>query len=500
MATTLLIKEFVELARALGSASSTTKEIFNEWLKDKGYANLNEYKSKEGNEELAAENFKQWLKVIQDGSLKFEWHNNISHPFVPGEHEEKVKPDSYDALEEKIHARNEAPLEVEDEEEEEEEPLHLPEENAPSETTFEEMKASGDADLENQENAQEVLRTIKEGFANLGKVDPGLMAKYDKAIEVMGNRLSDNEHRSEKCWEGLKSHMTDESRHGISGSFQSFEINVLPAGKKFEGNAPLHYKFPLVAAAVTNRIPTMIVGPAGWGKTSTIKALADVCEDAWDDNSVDYRIQSIGPQTSKSDILGYMDANGNYVESVFYQCFSKGMIYACDEADAGSAGSLTLLNQGFANEECHFPGQEGMTPRHECFVPMFLANTYGQGANAIYVGRNQLDAATIDRFAVVEYDYDEQWEGKICGVEREGSTIKIDAGGGRTPEEWVEWVSRIRNAVDTLAIRHVVSPRASINGIKLLKAGLGFTHVANMCVWKGLDSATRVKVINETNQ
>jgi hypothetical protein len=128
---------------------------------------------------------------------------------------------------------------------------------------------------------------------------------------------------------------------------------------------------------------------------------------------------------------------------------------------------------------------------------MFLANTYGQGANATYVGRNQLDAATLDRLAVVEYDYDSAWEARIAGCTAEGSTLKIDAGGSRTDQEWMEYVQRIRASVDRLAVRHVVSPRATFNGIKLLNAGVGFTHVANMCLWKGLDSATRTKVINE---
>ena len=467
MVQTLLIKEFVELARALGSASSTTKEIFNEWLKGKGYANLNEYKSEEDNEELAAENFKQWIKVIQDGSLKFEWRatmkkfRSVTLPI-----EEKLP----EPIEEK-----------------------LPEE-IKYEADFPEVRM--DVAREAEADAMEVLRIMKEGFASLASAN---RQDHGKVITRLSDKLADQENLIEKCWTQIKSHMTDDNIHGPSRSFQSFDINIHPFGKKWEGDQPLHYKFPLVAAAVTNRIPTMIVGPAGWGKTSTIKALAEVCGEAWDDHSVDYRIQSIGPQTSKSDILGYMDANGRYIESVFYQCFKDGMLYACDEADAGSAGSLTLLNQGFANAESHFPGQDGMTPRHENFVPLFLANTYGLGANATYVGRNQLDAATIDRFAVVEYDYDERWEGKICGVERDGAEIKLDAGGGRTDKEWVEWVGRIRNAVDSLAVRHVVSPRASINGIKLLRAGLGFTHVSNMCVWKGMDSATRAKIINESN-
>lgn len=479
MAQTLLIKEFVELARALGSASPGVKDRFSEYLKSKGFANLNEYKSQEEDEELAVRNFKQWLAVIDDGdtdgggSMEFEWGGGSppaeAKTAVPSIPKRRTSP--------------EVKLPVEE---------RLPEEEP---TTISDVVQQAEADT----NANEVLRIVKEGFAGLANVaQPN--ATHGKAIDKLVSKHADLDNLVNKCWDQLKSHMTDEVQHGGGGSFSSFDINILPADKKWEGEQPLHYKFPLVAAAVTNRIPTMIVGPAGWGKTSTIKALATICEDAWDDNSVDYRIQSIGPQTSKSDILGYMDANGNYVKSVFYECFSKGMLYACDEADAGSAGSLTLLNQGFANQECHFPGQEGMTERHGNFVPLFLANTFGLGANATYVGRNQLDAATIDRFAVVEYDYDEHWEGRICGIsDMDGATLKLDAGGSRTDREWVEWVGRIRNAIDSLAIRHVVSPRASINGIKLLKSGLGFTHVSNMCVWKGMDSATRTKIINETN-
>jgi hypothetical protein len=45
------------------------------------------------------------------------------------------------------------------------------------------------------------------------------------------------------------------------------------------------------------------------------------------------------------------------------------------------------------------------------------ANTYGTGADALYVGRNQLDAATLDRFYVVEMDYDRKLEAKLAPEE-----------------------------------------------------------------------------------
>ena len=478
----LLVKEFVDCARALGSATTTNKERFGKFLKDAGYESLNDYKAR-ASEDKQAENFKLWTSQLGDnGSVDFLWAT-----------------DSNDIIDDTIPDRSPA-------------------------TQIKE--AVGDSDMMDEEGfpiptkEEEEAMTIGDitDEVDLAPSDSEKLDRYDKLMDVLGglnasreNKVYDDamvERVDEACevshqnakvvnrmMKQLATHIADESLHR-GGAVPSFKLEINEA-QTYQSEQPLHYKFPLVAAAVTNRIPTMIVGPAGWGKTSTIKALANACGIAWDNQEdVEYIIQSIGPQTSKADILGYMDANGKYVESQFRKCFENGLIYACDEADAGSAGSLTLLNQGFANEECSFP-DNGMVQRHEDFVPLFLANTYGQGANATYVGRNQLDAATLDRFAVVEYDYDEAWEGKICGVDREGSQLKMDAGGKRTNEEWVDYVCRVRGAVDSLAVRHVVSPRASINGIKLLNAGVGFTHVANMCVWKGMDSATRAKITNE---
>tara|TARA_Y100000004_G_scaffold28994_1_gene29879 strand:- start:39618 stop:41048 length:1431 start_codon:yes stop_codon:yes gene_type:complete len=470
----LLVKEFVDCARALGQATTTNKERFTEFLKKAGYESLNDYKAR-ASEDKQAENFKLWASQLGDnGSVEFLWAT-----------------DSNDIVDDFTSPATQVKEAVQDMDEEEVTIADLADDVDIKQVSKGEYIIEDNAKVEKFDKLMEVLGNLNAGREN--KVyDDALVERVDEAC-VVSHQNAKVVNRMEKR---LQDHLDDESMHK-GGAVPSFKLKFAEA-PEIQHEAPLHYKFPLVAAAVANRIPTMIVGPAGWGKTSTIKALAEVMKQSWYNGKqdVEYIIQSIGPQTSKADILGYMDANGKYVESQFRKCFADGLIYACDEADAGSAGSLTLLNQGFANEECSFP-DNGMVQRHKDFVPLFLANTYGQGANATYVGRNQLDAATLDRFAVVEYDYDEAWEGKICGIEREGNQLKMDAGGKRTHDEWVDYVCRVRGAVDSLAVRHVVSPRASINGIKLLEAGVGFTHVSNMCVWKGMDSATRAKITNE---
>ena len=54
--------------------------------------------------------------------------------------------------------------------------------------------------------------------------------------------------------------------------------------------------------------------------------------------------------------------------------------------------------------------------RHPDFVCIAAANTWGRGADREYVGRNELDASTIDRFLMgtVPMDYDESLERQLC--------------------------------------------------------------------------------------
>jgi hypothetical protein len=116
--------------------------------------------------------------------------------------------------------------------------------------------------------------------------------------------------------------------------------------------------------------------------------------------------------------------------------------------------------------------------RHANFIPIAAANTFGAGATHEYVGRNKLDAATVDRFIMLSWDYDEELERAIAGN-----------------DAWVNIVHRCRAAVQACGIKHVVSPRASIRGAAMLRAGFSHTQTMEMTVRKGLtpDQWTQVK-------
>lgn len=248
-----------------------------------------------------------------------------------------------------------------------------------------------------------------------------------------------------------------------------------------------HYKFTLLLAAVRAGVDAVaLVGPAGTGKTTAAHECAKRLGRR-------FEATSFGPTTSKADLFGFVDANGVYRATGLVRAASAGGVFLGDELDAGHPGVITGLNMVLAN--CSFGIPTGMIEKHPEFVPIFGMNTYGAGANRQYVGRNQLDAASLDRMVILEWDLDEGLEAEMCGVQGVPSPgIDLAAGGTMTAPQWLARVWTVRKAIDELGVRHIVSPRCSQNGIRLFKVGLARKHVEQMVLWKGMDADTKARV------
>jgi cobaltochelatase CobS len=102
-----------------------------------------------------------------------------------------------------------------------------------------------------------------------------------------------------------------------------------------------------------------------------------------------------------------MNATG-YVSTEFRKAFEFGHVFNLDEIDHANPNVLGVLNSALANKQMAFP--DGMVTRHDNFIVVASGNTFGTGATAQYVGANPIDAATKDRFAVMEIHYDEAIE------------------------------------------------------------------------------------------
>lgn len=209
-----------------------------------------------------------------------------------------------------------------------------------------------------------------------------------------------------------------------------------------------------------------IVGPAGSGKTTLAEQIAKVLQRPF------YMASRV---TSEYKLTGFVDAHGKTVRTAFREAYEHGGVFLFDEVDASDADALTAFNAALAGKLADFP--DGVIARHPDFVAIAAGNTFGRGADRQYVGRNQLDAATLDRFQIYEVDYDEQLEFQLAGN-----------------DAWAGYVQKVRKAIDAEKVRHVVSPRASISGAKLLAAGMDFAKVEEACIWKGLDDTQRSRV------
>ena len=226
-----------------------------------------------------------------------------------------------------------------------------------------------------------------------------------------------------------------------------------------------HYMYAEMLTYISAKENVVAVGPAGSGKSTMFENIAGQL-------GLDYYFQGAVQQEHK--IMGNNDANGTYHSTPFRKAYEEGGLFVFEEGDGSHPRALLSANNAVAGNWCDFPDKT--VKKHEKFVCVMAMNTFGTGASRQYVGRNQLDAATLDRFAFLEIDYDEAMELTAA------QAINPDAIG------WVQKVQAFRRKVEAAGLRHVVSPRASFKGANLLKHGVSVESITKSLLHKGLTS------------
>lgn len=234
------------------------------------------------------------------------------------------------------------------------------------------------------------------------------------------------------------------------------------------GDRPMHAKFPILVKALAAGCHVMLVGPAGSGKTTA-------AEMAFQALSREFRIE--GAVSGEHKLTGFVDGYGKYHTTPFRDAFEHGHGFIKDEIDGDDSTGLLAMNSALANGSAAFPDSPAPVLKGDGFQVVACANTWGLGADRQYVGRNQLDAATLDRFVTIHWDYDEKLEAALCAN-----------------ADWLARVQKLRRAAFAEKARIVISPRASIHGAKLLAAGIDWNDVEEMTVWKGADSELRRRI------
>lgn len=246
------------------------------------------------------------------------------------------------------------------------------------------------------------------------------------------------------------------------------EVKEGPKIQKSEGLR--HSQFKELLEVVAQGLPVMIVGPAGSGKTTAAEQVAEAL-------GAEFPFYLEGGVFGAHQLTGYKDAAGVYHTTPYRQAFQYGGVFCKDEMDVDDPAATLTLNAGLANGVAPFPDSASPLRRHDNFRFIGTANTFGQGADRLYVGRNQLDAATLDRFYFIEWRYDEKLERMAAGN-----------------ESWVDRVQALRAGAAKEKARIVISPRASIYGARMIAAGASFNQCEQALIWKGCDGALRSRI------
>lgn len=238
-----------------------------------------------------------------------------------------------------------------------------------------------------------------------------------------------------------------------------------------------------------------MVGEAGSFKSTAFKQLADALNQR-------HMVYTAGPMMTEIDIFGFRNANGDPVDPWgFADFYENGGLICIDEIGNGSPNGLTAFNGLTSNHEANF--SKGMVAKHANTYFVVADNTYGRGADPLYVGRNQLDAATLSRMVYLPWDTDWDFLTGSLGLDDVSHKDKGFPAPGKPrssddPEVkgWAQYVRKVYDAVQSTngGVRAVISSRAVINGKALLEAGIHRGLVEYSTMWAHMSSQDAVTI------
>jgi MoxR-like ATPase len=228
--------------------------------------------------------------------------------------------------------------------------------------------------------------------------------RCDGLVEAMGTEVAAV--RSE-AFQGFLAEMQAEAvRVGTEAAAKLSPVVrklVAPTLKPVTLNGDRHYAYDRVLKVCAGLGQAMLVGPAGTGKSS-------MCAQMAEDLDLEFGYLPCTEGLSEAHILGRMSIDGKYIPSDFVRIFEKGGVFLFDEVDGADANTLLAINEALANGRVSLPNRpkKPLALRHPKTIILCAANTYGTGADSTYAGRNQLDAAFLDRFVcgIVNVGYD----------------------------------------------------------------------------------------------
>lgn len=239
-----------------------------------------------------------------------------------------------------------------------------------------------------------------------------------------------------------------------------------------------HKQLARVVQLLDAGLDLLLVGPTQCGKTHLAKQASEVL-------GLDFSANSCAGMSRESEFFGSLLPIGEggkfeYIEPEFARIARIGGLALLDEMDAMDASLGIKFSSLLANGYLNIPAKQHnpVLIRHPNFRCIGAANTWGNGSDAMYVGRNQLDAATLARFVLVEIGYDEELELQLF------------------PAFLCSLAKSIRQVINTKKLRRVCSTGTIKQWAKMEATGLPLFEILHH-YFLGWSEAERKLVLDE---
>lgn len=276
-------------------------------------------------------------------------------------------------------------------------------------------------DIEDEEDDEELVELEEESRPTRNKVsfkfEPPQVAQsdttaIDKLLFDVNIQLKNQIKENQAVQEVLNSMR---KRIDQLETTRKVEFTITTNGKKVKLPETVHEVFPDVLFHIEAGDNVMLVGPTGCGKTELAMMIAKHLKRR-------FGMISWSGGITEGALYGYSTPNVTtgqmtFNSTEFIDFVEKGGLFLHDEIDGGDANVLMSLNAPLSNKILSIKRpKNNKIEWHQKFICMATANTWGNGADRQYIGRNQMDGATIKRFVLVDMDYDKALEHKLCPV------------------------------------------------------------------------------------
>lgn len=255
---------------------------------------------------------------------------------------------------------------------------------------------------------------------------------------------------------------TEELRSKIEEVAKTLQPNVIHVNHKECGEVKgkLHKEFEEALTILTSQGRLFLKGDAGTGKTWLAEQLAEGL-------GLDFDALSLTAGISEGYLIGRTTINGDFIGTSFLDIFENGGVFLLDEVDAADANTLLILNKALSSNSMPVPmrTENPIAKKHKDFYIICCANTWGNGTDLQYSGREYLDEAFLNRFSVakLEIDYDVQLEKDLLATE----------------PKLCEVLQEMRNNARKNGVMRTISTRTLVDAYKYKTTGKTLDEVIN---------------------